>query len=659
MPSVSVKHPVVFDEFFEMGFAETTSPFLTVPSRVWGKNLHLKAAIFSAVLLLIAFVLFFIPQMVPISYLLLVGVYFFAGVPSLINSLEDLSQWEINIDVLMTLAAFLSILIGSPIEGALLLVLFSLSGAMEDAVSEKAKGSISALYKLIPSKALIIKEDGEVYERGVKDIEVGVKILVKPGEVIPLDGIIIEGVSSLNLVHLTGESQPQTKKEGDPVPAGARNLDGALILNVTHTSGDSTIAKIIQLVTEAQEARPPWQRWFDKMSKRYATIIILLTGLFAITLPWIFNIPYLGVEGSFYRSIAFLIAASPCALIIATPIAYLSSVGSCARKGILLKGGITLDALAGCTAIAFDKTGTLTEGVFTCTEVLNLNSTENLSRAIATAGALEKYSTHPIAKAIVNYVNQQKSFPVKLSEFKSISGYGVEGIIDNSTPAYLGNLEFILPKLSIKDSEDLKTLHESIRISGDSLAILLLGKEVYIFRCVDSLRPDIKKAIQQLHNEHKMQVLMLTGDHKESAEKIARELGIDHFYSELKPEDKLQIINALAQDMGIAMVGDGINDAPALARATVGISMGKLGSGAAVQASDVVLLQDNIELLPWLITKAHKTKRIVRENLFLAFSVILFATTPALLGWVPLWAAVVLHEGGTLLVGLNALRLLK
>jgi heavy metal translocating P-type ATPase len=657
MPSLPTKHPIVFDEFFEMGLAETASPFLTVPSRKWAKNLPLKNAFLSAFLLIVAFILSFFINTIPITFLFLTAVYFFAGVPSLIDSIEDISKWEINIDVLMTLAAFLSVLIGSPMEGALLLVLFALSGAMEDAVAEKAKGAISSLYKLAPTKALVINEEDEIYERAVRDVEVGMRILIKPGEIVPLDGVIIKGVSALNLVHLTGESIPLTKKEGDQVPAGARNVEGALVLSVTHISSDSTLSKIIQLVTQAQEARPPWQRWFDKVSKRYASLVIFLTAFFALTLPFIFSIPFLGVEGSVYRSIAFLIAASPCALIIATPIAYLSALGSCARQGILLKGGMTLDALANCTLMAFDKTGTLTKGTFICTEVISLGSSKNEKIATAIAGVMEKYVNHPIATAIVEYANLQEALEVEITDLKAIPGYGVEATVGKNSRAYIGNFEFIHPKLNPSTAQALIKLVDIIRTSGDSLAILLLDEELFIFRCVDTLRPHVKKTLETL-KEQNIKILMLTGDHAVSANKIAKQLNLDEYYSELKPEDKLLKISALSQSYQIAMVGDGINDAPSLARATVGIAMGKIGSGTAIQAADVVLLHDSIELLPWLISKARKTQRIVRQNLFLAFSVIIFATTPALLGLVPLWAAVLLHEGGTILVGINALRLI-
>lgn len=655
------KQPIVFDEFFELGLPETASPFLTPRSRIWGAHLHLRASLLATFCLIASFILYLFTPLTSLSYLLLVLVYFFAGIPSLIASVQDLSKLEINIDVLMTLAAFLSILIGSPMEGGLLLVLFALSGSMEDVVTAKAKGAISSLYKLSPTKAWVMKDNGELIERAVKDIPVGNKIVVKPGETIPLDGVVLKGVSALNLVHLTGENLPLTKREGDEVPAGARNIEGALVLEVMRTSSDSTLAQIIQLVTQAQESRPRLQRWFDQMSKGYATTVILLTAFFSLSLPWILQIPFLGVEGSLYRSIAFLIAASPCALIIATPIAYLSALGVCARNGILLKGGVTLDALAKCSMIAFDKTGTLTTGQLQCTSFISLHSeNEQKKQALAVAAALEQYAVHPIAKAILSYAEKEKVSSIELQEFRSIPGYGVEAVAilpKGNKTAFLGNPEYILPKLAPEPARLLEKRMEAIKQEGNVMAVLLLGQEVYLFHFEDTIRTNIHETLQEL--KKRWQLVMLTGDHFASAQKIANKLGIQQFHADLRPDDKLRLISQMEQEKGIVMVGDGINDAPALARATVGIAMGKVGSATAVQAADVVLLQDNLELLVWLMDKASQTKRIVKQNLTLAFSVIFLATTPALLGWIPLWLAVVLHEGGTVLVGLNALRLIE
>lgn len=657
---MSTKEPLVFEEYFEMGQEETLSPFLTKSSQKWAENIRLKASILATFLLIASFTLSFFENAYPFSRILLIGVYFLAGIPCLIESLEDLMNFEINIDVLMIVAAFSSVFIGSGMEGGLLLVLFSLSGSMEEAVKTKAKGAISSLHNLSPTTAAVIQEDGSLLERSIKEIPINTQILVKSGQVVPLDGIVTAGTSSVNLMHLTGENFPVTKEVDDEVPAGASNLEGVLTLKVTRTSDDSTLSRLIQLVTQAQEQRPRLQRWFDSVSRRYATTIILFACFFALFLPLLFSIPFLGMEGSVYRSLAFLIAASPCALIIALPIAYLSAVSACARRGILLKGGIALDALARCRAFAFDKTGTLTTGDLSCEGIESLStlSEEERTLALSLAYSLEKNAIHPIAKAIVSYAQSQAIKPSQIQNFHAAPGYGLEAtatLEEKEVPIYIGRPEYIQEKLS---QEIIRRLEE-IRQSGEMVSVMLIGEKVFLFLFQDKVRPSMKKTLEALKNKWRLMVVMITGDHEESARRIANELAITSYRANLTPEDKLQVVSKLSRDEGLAMVGDGINDAPALARATIGICMGKVGTTTAMEASEIVLLHDNIELLDWLYGKAHKTQRIVKQNLVVATGAILFASFPALVGWVPLWLAVILHEGGTVLVGLNALRLLK
>lgn len=655
--------PLIFDEFFEMGQSDSNSPFLTPSSRKWAVNLTLKSALIAAVLLLVSFILYQYPSTLPLSQLILVFVYVLAGTPALIESVEDLADFEVNIDVLMTLAAYSSVFIGSGMEGGLLLVLFAISGSMEDAVTAKAKGAISSLHRLKPTKACVLEDDGTLIERSLADVKVGARILVKAGEIVPLDGKVLEGSSFVNMVHLTGENVPVSKQPGDDVAAGGRNLEGALILNVTHTSNDSTLARIITLVTQAQEARPRLQRWFDSLSRTYALTIISLSLLFALTLPYFLSIPYLGHEGSVYRALAFLIAASPCALIIAIPIAYLSAISACARHGILLKGGVTLDALAACKIIAFDKTGTLTTGELQCQGIEQLHSTTVDSKeALGIAHALERNAVHPIAKAIINYSLSQNIPPAEISNFLIVPGYGIQGNVKRgaeTVDVYLGNLAFVQDKVSGDIVHKLKEKTAEIQTRGELLAFLLIGKELYLFRFADQLRHGIAESLKPLREDHQLKLVMLTGDHAANAERAAKLAGLTEFYADLKPEDKLRWVTELSETQGLAMVGDGINDAPALARATVGICMGKVGSATAVEAADIVLLQDSIEKLDWLVDKAHATKRIVIQNLALATLAIFAASLPALAGIVPLWLAVVMHEGGTVLVGLNGLRLLR
>lgn len=642
--------PYVFDEFFASDKEESISPFLTKNSKNWSKHLALKTSLFSALCLILAFCFHFIS--VDISHIFLLLVYVISGTPALIGAIEDILALDINIDVLMTLAALLSVLIGSGLEGALLLVLFELSGSMESAVTLKTRSALISLHSLVPSKACILLEDGHIIEKSIREIEVGTSILIKAGEIVPLDGTVLKGSSFVNLSHLTGESNPLAKEIGDEVPAGARNLDGALILKVKTSAQDSTLSRIIQMVSDAVEAKPKLQEWIDAFGRRYATTIILLTALFSGILPFIFNIPYLGVEGSIYRALSFLIAASPCALVIATPTAYLAAISSCASRGILLKGGAILDSLSKCRYIAFDKTGTLTTGKLTCLGIEPLNDTAkqiDVSYALSIAGSMERLVKHPMADAIVTFAKNKQISLTDLDSFESIPGSGLKAFFD-SKACLIGNEKFIFSYT--KEPEELS-------FKSSTQTYFLLGEALFVFHFQDELRQDTKKLITNLQNKLHMKTAMLTGDHKQNALPVAQEVGISEVYADLKPQDKLDKVAEISKNYGLIMVGDGVNDAPALARSTVGISMGKVGSATAIDASDVVFLQDEISYLDFLVKKSRKTMRIVKQNFSLAIGVILFATTPALMGWVPLWMAVVLHEGGTVLVGLNSLRLLK
>lgn len=646
--------PYPFDEFFASGKAETVSPFLRPRSRPWGKNLSLKSSLLAALLLFFAFILSWIHPSA--SHLCLATVYFLAGTPALIDSLDDLRNLEINIDVLMTIAALLSILIGSGMEGALLLVLFAISGSMEEAVMQKTKSALISLRQMAPKMALYLDKNGDFYQKAVSEITVSDRLLVKAGEIVPLDGRVVAGSSEVSLAHLTGENLPQPRHVGDEVPAGARNMEGSLTIEVTRTNRDSTLSRIIELITKAQDAKPRAERMLDRFGKYYAMSIMLLSLLFALCLPPLFGLPFLGHEGSIYRALTFLIAASPCALIIATPTAYLSALSCCARKGILLKGGAILDGIAACQAIAFDKTGTLTTGQLSCSAITPLFGNEG--DALLIAASLEREVVHPISTALCAKVSGQSLLPIR--QFKSLPGFGLQAEVELGgrwQTAYIGHADYIETKLPAPLLEKFKSWRKE---SGPKAAITLLLVEdrLTLFEFEDQLRKESAPLIEKL-KKRGLNLLLLTGDHEESAKQVSDSLGLSHYLANLRPEDKLDKITELSKTAPLMMVGDGVNDAPALARAQVGVSMGKIGSATAVDASDVVMLRDELILLDWLIGQGKKTVRIVRENLTLALAVILIATTPALLGWVPLWVAVILHEGGTLLVGLNSLRLLR
>jgi Cd2+/Zn2+-exporting ATPase len=647
--------PYILDEYVASGYEESENPFITKNSRALGKYTALLSALFATFFLAVAYTMrFFYPDLA--SFFLLF-VYFLAGTPSLIRSLEDLKDLNINIQVLMTLAAFLSVLIGSEIEGGLLLVLFALSGALEESVTKKTKGALHALHKLSPTIAHVVEKDGTVYPKSVKEVVLGEKVLVKAGEIVPLDGVVVEGSSYVNLSHLTGESVPVSKKIGDEVQAGSHNSDGTITLTITKTSAESTLAKIIRLITSAAEAKPRLQKLLDQFGRQYAIIVILLSALFATFIPLFFGLPYLGPSGSIYRALSFLIAASPCALIIATPTAYLSAISSCARKGILLKGGIVLDAMAKCRALAFDKTGTLTTGRLSCAKVDSKGSLP-LEEGLAIAAGLERAVVHPIAEAILSYAKKNQLSPHPIEDLKILPGRGVEGFIINGKErsyAVIGNPSFILEKIT--DPKEKEAISKMITQSGHLVTLLLVKETIFIFHFLDEIRPGMEKIVHALKKY--LKISMLTGDHIDNAAMVGKKLAIQDVHANLKPEDKLRVIKELAEKDPLIMIGDGINDAPALTQAMVGIAMGEVGSATAIEAADIVLLRDDLALLPWLLKKSKKTTAIVKQNLALSLLVILVATTTSLLGLIPLWLAVILHEGSTVAVGCNSLRLLK
>ncbi len=647
--------PYLLDEYFASGYEESENPFITKSSRSWGKYVSLVAAVMAGVFLALAYIMHYVSPNLTSFFLLF--VYFLAGTPSLIRSLEDLKNLDINIQVLMTLAAFLSVLIGSEREGGLLLVLFSLSGALEDGVTKKTKGALHALHKISPTLAHVVEKDGTTYAKSVKEIALGEKILVKAGEIVPLDGIVVEGSSYVNLSHLTGESVPVSKKVGDEVQAGSHNSDGTLTITTTKTSAESTLAKIIRLINSASASKPQLQRILDRFGPKYAITIILLSCFFATFLPLFFGIPYLGPTGSIYRALSFLIAASPCALIIATPTAYLSAISACARKGVLLKGGISLDALAKCKALAFDKTGTLTTGKLSCAKI-EVHGNLSIEKSLSIAAGLERAVVHPIAEAILLYAKEKGSSPDLIEDLKILPGRGVEGFtVENGKRDYvvLGNPTFILERLT--DSEKKKAVKEMIIASGHLVTLLLVQDSVVVFHFLDEIRPGTEKIIQTLQKN--LKISMLTGDHQENAYLVGKKLGIEHIYADLKPEDKLAMTRQLAEKDPLIMVGDGINDAPALTQAMVGIAMGEVGSATAIEAADIVLLRDDLSIIPWLYRKSKKTVAVVKENLTLSLLVICAAGLLSLFGIIPLWLAVIFHEGSTVAVGCNSLRLLK
>lgn len=639
-----------FDQFFLSGLEPGISPFLSPSSQRWGRNFSLKNSFFAFFLLLLAKA---VSALSPaLSHFFLGVIYFSLGTSAILKASKDIFKINVNVNVLMTAAAFASILIGSAYEGAILLVLFALANALNEQVALKTKSAIHHLHKINPTKALLLKEDGSCIEKSIKEVAKGDLLLVKAGEIVPLDSMVVSGASHVNLEHLTGEAVPVLAKEKDILAAGSKNLNGILKVRVLKVFDYSTLNTIIHLIQDAQKQKPKIQTFFESFSKSYSISIIVLTVALAFLMPFFLPLAYLGHDGSFYRALAFLIASSPCALIFAVPAAYLSAISAAAKKGIILKGGKILDALSGIRKIAFDKTGTLTEASLELFSLKRISGNLPAEKALALAASLEQAAKHPIAAAICAAAEEKKLALLPAEDLTVIPGYGVEGFFPSSA---LGHLN--------KEKKEKVFLGHPSYFKKASLlkegSVFLFAEDnIFAFTFSDKVKSNLKSLLAKL-KRLQLKPVMLTGDSCEKAERIAGELNLSEYYAELSPQDKLELIDKFSSNSPVAMVGDGINDAPALGKAAVGISMGRIGSAVAVDVSDVILIKDELQQLPWLFNKAFKTKTIVKENIFLALGVIVLASVPALLGLIPLWLAVLLHEGGTVIVGLNGLRLLK
>lgn len=652
-----------FRDFIESGSSESASPFLRPKARKLATLLELPMSITSASLWTFALLLHLTTSWIFYSSILLTLVYFFSGTRALYRAFVDLNKKMINIDVLMTMAAYLCLITDSALEGALLLVLFDISRNLERLVTSKARLSLMSLRNLAPEKAWVVEgsktprlSDPHTL-RHIEDITPGSFIAVRAGELIPLDGIIVEGGGSLSLAHLTGEPLPINVKPGHEVPSGARIIDSPLLLRVLKPAQEATLTHIIRMVHEAQESKPKLQRFFDKFSDLYARGVIVSSFSLAIFLPFITDLPFLGFEGSIYRALAFMIAASPCAIILALPIAYLSALSACAKRGIVLKAGSVLDRLASCQQIAFDKTGTLTRGMPTVQSVERFGI--HLTKLESATLTLERQAKHPLAAALVEYLSLKK-LPASpsLINFELHPGYGMSAHLADGESLRVGKASWAGEILQTSWKNELLEHMQSIQSPGVSYAVACHPQGALLFQFQDPLREGVQETMQILQQNLGLKLHILTGDHTSSALKVAKQVNIKQVHADLRPQDKLVWINRLKAESGLAMVGDGINDAPALAGASVGIAMGGMGSATAGAVADALLLHDDLRLLPWLFMKARQTKRIIAQNLGLAGFVIIVASFSALTGKIPLWAAVVAHEGGTVLVGLNGLRLM-
>lgn len=592
-----------------------------------------------------------------LALFILPAAYVIGGYSSAREGLTTLFQeHELDVDLLMIVAALGAASLGLwrheyhlIIDGAVLILIFAISGALEGYAMQRTERSIRSLMSLTADTARVVL-DGDEREIAIDKLQIGDRILVKPGEIVPTDAIIVEGASSLNQASITGESMPVEKTAGDEVYAGTINGFGALQIEVHKTPESSLIQRVIRLVQQAQTAVPPSQMFVEKFERGYARFIVVFGLLLATLPPFIFGWNW---EDTIYRALIFLVVASPCALMASIMPALLSGIANGAKQGILFKSGAQLEIIGKVRAIAFDKTGTLTTGKpeviqivpatgYTETEVLQL------------AAALETYSEHAIALAIVEAAQkQQLALPVA-TEIQAKVGQGIVGKIHNQIIS-IGKANFV------KATGELTQVSQQLQAAGKTVVWVSHGDKLLgIIAVADTLRPEAANTIKRLTKLGVEHIIMLTGDNQQTAQYIAHELGIKEVYAELLPEDKVAVIQRLQkQYQTVAMVGDGINDAPALAQASVGIAMGISGSDVALETADIVLMADRLEQLAKAIILGRRAQNVVKQNIIFALSCIMLLLAANFLGNITMPLGVIGHEGSTVIVTLSGLRLLR
>ena len=603
-----------------------------------------------------------------VATIMQVGALMLAGWPIARSGLTNL--WvnrTFNINFLMTLAGIGAVVIGEYAEAASMILLFDLAEALEGFTNERARGTLSQLTSLKPSHAILIGEDEE-HLVPVENLGVGDRILVRAGDRIPVDGVILSGESDINQAPITGESIPVWKDKGMEVFSGTVNGSGQLTVEVTRIAADSTLNRIIAMVTEAQSRQSKSQKFIDRFAKYYTPAMVVMAVLVATIPPLFFNAPFLnltdGTRGWLHRALALLVIGCPCALVISTPVTMVAALTRAAREGVLFKGGIFLEQLSTVGAFAFDKTGTLTTGEPRVVNSRDLDcigetSCDACDDMLALAYALEQYSSHPLAQAVAAEAKRRQvagRYPAA-EDLTTRSGLGLEGMV-NGRLMTIGSLRFFEAEHNVPPA-----LHEWVdqaEAEGKTAMLLCDGDRVRGFIAVaDTLRDDSQEIVRELNNLGKRTVL-LTGDNATVATVVGQTLGMEDIRSNLLPGDKQEAVSALRQRYGtVAMVGDGINDAPALAAADLGIAMGGSGSAQAMETADVVLMADDLAKLPFAVRLSAFANRLIRQNIIFSLATKLLVAGIALLGYAPLWMAVMADMGVSLLVTLNGLRAVR
>ncbi len=561
---------------------------------------------------------------------------------------------ELGIDSLISLAIVGAIAIGEYVEAASLAFLFSLAELLERYAVDRARNSLRELMKLAPPTARV-RRDGRELELPVEEVQIGEIVVVRPGDRIPLDGEVVSGESAVDQAPITGESVPVEKGPGDPVYAGTINQEGYLEIKVTKRSTDTTLAKIIHLVEEAEERRAPIERFVDRFARYYTPTVVLVAVGVATVPPLAFGAPFVDW---FVRALALLVIACPCAMLISTPVSVVSAITAAARQGVLIKGGVYLEEVGQIRAIALDKTGTLTRGELAVTDVVPLNG-RSPEEVLALAARLEARSRHPIARAIVKHYEERNGAVPEhdgLEGFESVTGKGVRARWNGQT-VIVGKPELF------PNARELEGLPAFQELEAQAKTVVVVGtpEEAWgLIAVADEIRPEAPLAVEALKRLG-LEVVMITGDNEGTARAVAQRLGIEHVHAEVLPEGKVAEVEKLLQEFGkVAMVGDGVNDAPALARATVGIAMGAIGTDAALETADVALLGDDLSRLPYLIELSRTARSVIRQNIASSITVKLGLGLGVFPGWVTLVVAVLVGDMGmSLAVTGNALRLAR
>ena len=559
-----------------------------------------------------------------------------------------------DMNLLMTVAVLGAMLIGEWFEASTVAFLFALSLALESWSVGRARRAVAALMDLTPPTARLLRGDGSEEEVAPDRVPVGSPFLVRPGERIPLDGRVVRGVSEVNQAPITGESVPVPKTEGKEVFAGTINGDGALTVECTKPAGDTTLAHIIRLVGEAQSRRAPSEQWVEKFARVYTPAVMGLAVAVLLVPPLFFGGAW---QDWFYRSLVLLVIACPCALVISTPVSIVAALTASARKGVLIKGGLYVEAPARLEAVALDKTGTLTEGKPKVVEVVTLSGHDE-KELLERAAALEAHSTHPLASAILAYAQQRGVAARPAEEYQIIQGKGATGRF-NGEDYWLGSHRYLEER-----GQETGEVHQKLEaLSAVGRTVVVVGKATHVcgfIALADTVRPGAKQTLQALRDAGVKHIVMLTGDNRGTAEAIARETGVDEVHAELLPADKVTAVEALVAKYGrVAMVGDGVNDAPALGRATLGIAMGAAGSDAAIETADIALMSDDLSKLPWLVRHSRRTLGVIRQNIVFSLAVKALFMGLTFAGYSSLWGAIAADTGASLLVIFNGLRLLS